>query len=124
MIPQTDELITADLALMRRRKKALYQRSHEWQTYTAVEVEEAPQGTLSTREWATLYHVARERMSVRLARWQGQGFAKRFKLPGHQKYVWTIIAEKLPADYEKSDKLKDILRLIKPVIHNPQYIVF
>ena len=121
---KTDDLIVADLALLRRRKKALYQRSHEWADYTAEEVQEAPQGALSTREWARHYHVARERMSVRLARWQGQGFAKRFKLPGHQEYVWTITEDKLPVDYVKPDKLNDILRLIKPVIHNPQYIVF
>ena len=121
---KTDDLIVADLALLRRRKKADYQRSHEWADYTAEEVQEAPQGALSTLEWARLYRTARERMSVRLARWQGQVFANRFKLPGHQQYVWTIIAEKLPADYVKPDKLNDILRLIKPVIHNPQYIVF
>ena len=121
---KTDDLIVDDLALLRRRKKADYQRSHEWADYTAEEVQEAPQGALSTREWARLYHTGRERMRVRLARWQGQGFAKRYKLPGHQVYVWTITEDKLPVDYVKPDKLNDILRLIKPVIHNPQYIVF
>ena len=115
---------TDDLALLRRRKKADYQRSHECADYTAEEVQEAPQGALSTREWATLYHVAGECMSVRLARWQGQGFAKRYKLPGHRVYVWTITEDKLPVYYVKPDKLNVILRLIKPVIHNPQYIVF
>ena len=77
MIPQTDELITADLALMRRRKKALYQRSHEWQTYTYVEVEEAPQGALSTREWATIYQVARELHCAMLRAWDKSTWKKR-----------------------------------------------
>lgn len=121
---KTDDLIVADLALLRRRKKADYQRSHEWADYTAQEVQEAPTGALTTREWATIYEVARERMSVRLARWQGQGYAKRYKLPTYQHYVWTISPEKMPADYKRSDRLSEILVSIKPVIHHPQHIVF